>query len=129
LSVKTPWQCLRRAVQESADAPGASPRRSAVVVSEPLLRPLGRQGVGSANGQGHGGAGSRPEDCFGSCTPNLQARQGPRLDRGLMTRPELPRLRLRASLLGVFSYRNPVGRISLISIISAGIRVGWRRVM
>jgi hypothetical protein len=26
-------------------------------------------------------------------------------------------------------YRNLVGRISLIGIISAGIRVGWRRVM
>jgi len=26
-------------------------------------------------------------------------------------------------------YRNLVGRISLIHIISAGIRVGWRRVM
>jgi hypothetical protein len=42
---------------------------------------------------------------------------------------ELPPLRLRASLLGVSRYRNLVGRISLISIISAGIRVGWRRVM
>jgi len=43
--------------------------------------------------------------------------------------PELLPLRLRASLLEVLGYRNPVRRISLISIISAGIRVGWRRVM
>ena len=38
-------------------------------------------------------------------------------------------LPLRASLLQVSRYRNLVGRISLIGIISVGIRVGWRRVM
>ena len=74
---------------------------------------------------------SRPEDCFEPLYAQLTTAAS---DHGSIAvrwpgRLNCSLLRLRASLLGVSRYRNLVGRISLISIISAGIRVGWRRVM